>query len=497
MSVTVTRTRAEQGFAEAFEAAAAMLPGGEATAARRRAALGVFWALGLPHRRIEEWKYTDLRAAIRRALPPALGWPLELAAHDLATALGALAELDAVRLVFVDGAYRGELSSAAEAAAVGIEVASLRAELAADRAERLATLAAPGQDAVIALNTAFAGDGAVLRLPTGARLARPLLLVFARAGREPRLITTRNVLELGAGAAACVIEAHVALAGAAAGQANTLSAVSLADGSRLHHAKVTLEGAADTADGEAASAASRAASSAASRSGAGSKSLAREASTHLASTIVTLGARASYRVFQLTAATSLVRNHLSIAFAGEGGELDITAAFLGRGREHVDTTLVVDHAVPGCTSRELVKGVLAEEARGVFQGKVIVRPGAQKSDGKQMAQALLLSASAEFDSKPELEINADDVVCGHGSTAAEIDPDVLFYLRARGIPLAAARAMLIESFLGEALDKVEDAHLKGALAAIVTRRLAALTPAATGSTAEPLEPLWAAAEARP
>ena len=154
--------------------------------------------------------------------------------------------------------------------------------------------------------------------------------------------------------------------------------------------------------------------------------------------------------------------------------MDISGAFLGRGTEHIDTTLVVDHAVPGCESRELFKGVLADRARGVFQGKVIVRPDAQKTDGKQMAQVLMLSEDAEFDSKPELEIHADDVVCGHGSTAAEIDADLMFYLRARGIPSDVARAMLIESFIGEAIDKVEDEALRDALMGISVGRLAAL-----------------------
>jgi Fe-S cluster assembly protein SufD len=148
---------------------------------------------------------------------------------------------------------------------------------------------------------------------------------------------------------------------------------------------------------------------------------------------------------------------------------------LGRGSEHIDTTLVVDHAVPGGESRELFKGVLADRARGVFQGKVIVRPNAQKTDGKQMAQALLLSPDAEFDSKPELEIFADDVVCGHGSTSAEIDEDLLFYMLSRGIPRGEARALLIESFIGEAIDKVEDESLREALSAMAKSRLAALS----------------------
>ena len=170
-----------------------------------------------------------------------------------------------------------------------------------------------------------------------------------------------------------------------------------------------------------------------------------------------------------------MRNNLFATFAGEGGKLDISGAFLGRGAEHIDTTLVVDHAVPRCESRELFKGVLTDRAHGIFQGKVIVRPDAQKSDGKQMAQVLMLSQDAEFDSKPELEIHADDVVCGHGSTAAEIDEDLLFYMRARGIPVAEARALLIESFIVDAIDKIEDERLRTALAGMATRRLATLS----------------------
>jgi Fe-S cluster assembly protein SufD len=282
------------------------------------------------------------------------------------------------------------------------------------------------------------------------QLTKPLLLVFVRAGKERRLITTRNTIGLGAGARATIVEVHVTLEGAAEGQANTLSEVALADGSHLAHVKCTLGG---------------------------------EEESHLATWLTTLGKEAGYRAFQLTAETGLVRNNVFATFKGQGAKLDISGCFLGRGTEHVDTTLLIDHAVPGCESRELFKGVLADRAHGVFQGKVVVRPDAQKTDGKQMAQVLMLSEDAEFDSKPELEINADDVICGHGSTAAEIDKDLLFYLRARGISLGEARALLIESFIGEALEKVEDERLREALSAIANGRLAQLSAPAVSRRA--------------
>ena len=441
MTVALTRTKAEQAFPEMFEAVAARLPGGAAVADARKAAIGAFVGLGLPHRRLEEWKYTDLRAALKEVPPLALGDATPVTRQQVDTALERLAELDAHRVVLVNGAYRSDLS---DAKAKGLEVASLASEL--QRSDRaigagLARASEPGQEAVMALNTAFMTDGTVVRIGDGAKLTKPLLLVFVRVGREPRLVAVRSMLRVGACAQATVIEAHVALPGAVAGQANVLTQIGVGDGAGVLHAKLTLEGA---------------------------------GATHLASWQARLGADATYRVFHLTAGTGLARQHLAPTFAGEGGRLDFAGCFLGRDAEHIDTTMLVDHAVPGCTSRELMKGVLAGRARGVFQGKVIVRPDAQKTDGKQMAQALMLSEEAEFDSKPELEIFADDVVCGHGSTAAQLDDDLLFYLRSRGIPLAQARGLLIESFVGEAFDKIEDEKLREALLAIALPRLASL-----------------------
>jgi Fe-S cluster assembly protein SufD len=441
MSVAAPKTQAEQALTRNFEAVAAKLPGGRAVADARKAAIGVFAALGLPHRRIEEWKYTDLRVALKEALPPAVGAPAEVTAAQIDTALGALGALDAHRVVFVDGVHAPRLSSGAGLDGFTIEpLAVALARFANGGNPEVVGGSALREEAVTALNTAFMTDGAVIEVAKGGA-AKPILLVFARAGAEGRLVTTRNIVRVGKGARATVIEAHVSLPGAGPAQANTLTEVALADGARLAHAKVTLAG--------------------------GSAS-------HLGTSVARLGSAAEYRSFQLTAGTLLVRNNVFVDFRGEGTKLDISGLFLGRGSEHIDTTLLVDHAVPQCESRELFKGVLAGRARGVFQGKVIVRPGAQKSDGKQMAQVLMLSPEAEFDSKPELEIYADDVVCGHGSTAAELDEDMLFYLRARGIPLEEARGLLVEGFIGEALEKVEDEAVRGALGDLARGRLAQL-----------------------
>lgn len=439
MTVAVTRTKAEQAYSESFEAVAAKLPGGRAVAETRKAAIGAFAGLGFPHRRIEEWKYTDLRAAIKEALQPAIADATPVTASEVEAALEGLAALDTHRVVFVNGTHRPDLSTTNTEK--GLEIGPLAFALGRSAGDPLAHPGLPGHEAVVALNTAFVTDGALVRVGKGASLTKPVLLVFVRAGRESRLVTTRNSLKIGDGARATIIEAHVTLSGAGAGQANTLAEIAVGDGAEVVHVKCTLEG---------------------------------TGTSHVASALATLGAATRYRVFHLTAATGLVRNTMQVTYKGEGAKLDISGCFLGRDSEHIDTTLVVDHAVPGCVSRELFKGVLADKSRGIFQGKVIVRPDAQKTDGKQMAQVLMLSDDAEFDSKPELEIYADDVVCGHGSTAAELDSDMLFYLRARGIPLEEARRMLVESFVGEALDKIEDEQLREALSAMTLGRLAGL-----------------------
>jgi Fe-S cluster assembly protein SufD len=431
MNVAVMKTKAEQALTQGFSAIVDKLPGGEAVAEERKRAIGTFAALGLPHRRIEEWKYTDLRMALREAYEPCLADGAAATTRDLDLALGPLAALDAYRIVFLDGAFRPELSRVAVAGSFQVRPLSEALANAPNGADLSLARLSCAEDAIVALNTAFMTDGAVLRISDGAELDKPLLLVFARAAGDKRAFTTRNVVHVGPGATATLVEAHVGLAGAAEeAQSNAATEIRVSDGAAATHVKWTAEG------GKA---------------------------THVATWVASLGSAAIYRPFQLTTSVGLARHQLFITFTGEGTKLDLSGAFLARGTQHIDTTLVVDHAVPRCQSRELFKGVLDGRARGVFQGKIIVRPHAQKSDGKQMAQALMLSEDAEFDSKPELEILADDVACGHGSTSAEIDPNLIFYCRSRGIPEAEARALLIEAFIGEAIEKVEDAGLRGAL----------------------------------
>ena len=284
-------------------------------------------------------------------------------------------------------------------------------------------------NAVLALNTGLMTGGAILRVPDGVALNKPLHIVHVHASAQPASAATRNLVVAGRDASLTVLESHVG-ASAAAGQCNAATEVFVGAGANVRHIKDQRESA---------------------------------ETTHLSTWLVRLDAGGCYDAFQFSTGAALARNQIFVEFAGEGASLSLNGAFMARGRQHVDTTLVVDHAVPGGTSRELFKGVLDDTARGIFQGKIIVRPDAQKTDGKQMAQALLLSETAEFDSKPELEIFADDVICGHGATSGQIDEDLLFYLRARGIPEPEARALLIAAFVGEALDQIEDEAVREGL----------------------------------
>lgn len=431
MTIAVMKTKAELALADQFIGAVSALPGGEAVAELRRAAITRFGELGLPHRRIEEWKYTDLRTALKEPAAPSVSDQAKLTVADLIVALGPFMDIDAARIVLVNGHYRQALSNLDGAEAVSVVPLS-------------ADFALPGGaeagDAIAALNTAFVTDGAVIDIPEGVALEKPLLVVSLSAGKAALSTTVRHRIVAGKGSQARVVELYLTLPGSVPDQhVNARTEVVVHEGAKLHHVKAAVD-------------AGR--------------------SVHLSTVAASVGAKADYRVFQMTSGQALARNGLDVAFAGEGASIDLSGAFLGRGGDHIDTTLTVDHAVPHCTSRELFAGVLDGQARGVFQGKVIVRPDAQKSDGKQMARVMMLSPDAEFDSKPELEIYADDVVCGHGSTAAEIDEDHLFYCQARGIPAVEARALLVEAFIGEAIDKVEHEGVRDALLAVARQWLA-------------------------
>ncbi len=426
--VTTIKTAAETELAQVFAHARGSLPGDDAVAAQREAAFGLFAKEGLPHRRVEDWKYTDLRALMREAKP--LAPPPDAAAKAGAKSAGALlGDVETRRLVFVDGAFVAELSDLANPES-GLSVGSLADALSGNDpmlTQHLGKLA-PAGDVAVALNTALMGDGAVIRIAAGSTIERPLHLLFVASGK-PAASFVRSLVVVERGARAMVIESHEGPGGSDY-QVNAALELFVGDEAHVDHVKIIGEGA---------------------------------DALHVSTLAAAIGAHARFNAFSFTVGGAVVRNQLFLKFDGEGIVAGIRGATLLKGRQHADTTLVINHVAPDCQSREVFKTVLDDEAHGVFQGRIIVRRQAQRTDAKMMTQALLLSERAEADNKPELEIFADDVQCGHGATAGAIDEDLKFYLLARGIPAAEAEALLIQAFLGEAIEGIEHAGLREAL----------------------------------
>ena len=423
------KSAAELALAQSYAAAKPKLPGDGKVVALRDAAFRRFDTHGLPNRRVEEWKYTDLRALMRDAKP--LAAPPDEAAKARATAAGQLlADLDARRIVFVDGVFTPELSDLANLSP-GLEVRSLAQALAAGDALVAAHLGKvlPVDDAAVALNTALMGDGAVIRVAAGSTVERPIHLVFAATGDRPSSIFTRSLVVIEKGARVMLVESHEAAAGTEH-QVNTALELMVGEGAHADHIKIT--------------------------GGAGGV-------VHVSSLMAAIGARARFNDFSYTTGGAVVRNQLFLRFDGEGTLANIRGASLLKGNQHADVTLVADHAAGGCQCREVFKTVLDDKSRGIFQGKIIVRQGSQKTDARMMTNSLLLSDEAEASQKPELEIFADDVQCGHGATSGALDENLKFYLMARGIPEIEAESLLVQAFVGDAVEGIEHAGLRDAL----------------------------------
>jgi|FEC22Drversion2_1045045.scaffolds.fasta_scaffold00041_104 Fe-S cluster assembly protein SufD len=432
IGVRNVQTPAELAAAEQFERLCASLPGGAAASAARSEAIARFAASGLPHRRLEDWKYTDLRTLLRELPEPATPSPAQVEPEVLAA-------IDAWRIVIVDG---GAPVLPQELAAAGVTVRALSESL-ESQPELVSAWPAHSQTPILDLNTAFVRSGLVLDIPDGVILDRPVHLACVATVPAPAAIYLRNRIRVGKAASAIVVETYEG-PDAIAYLVNTASRLSVADEGRLVWGKVQ-------ADGDAA--------------------------VHLATAAADVGAGARLVCAPFTVGAAVSRNQIAVTFAGAQASADIAGVQLLGGRQHGDTTLFVDHALPGSASRELFKTVLDGRARGVFQGMILVRPVAQKTDGRMMSQALMLSDDAEMDNKPELEIYADDVQCGHGATAGRIDEDLLFYLRARGIPEVQAKALLIEAFVSEAIDVIGDDAIGAALSEMAHAWVADRTPA--------------------
>ena len=419
-------TPAEQAIGEQFRALRSAAVPGSADLAAREGDYAAFSATGLPHRRIEAWHYTDLRALLRDVLPPAQA-PDDDAVSLARTALSALPAAPGGRIVLLDGRFVPALSSLPASDGVDIRPVSGPAPSAA----LAAALRLGSVESVVALTGALRQGGVAISVAAGTRLEAPVDVVSIVSGAVPAATYAQSFVELAAGASARVVERHLTLKPSRA-QGHHVLIMALGDGASLNHcARIDNLGA---------------------------------ETLHVCSMLVRLGAEAAFTSTTLVATAGVTRRQAYLEFAGRDSKAHFFGASLLDGHCHADTTLVLTHTAPHCESRELYKHVLAGEATGIYQGKVIVAPGAQKTDGKMLSKAVFLDEGATMYNKPELEIFADDVVCGHGATAGALDDDQLFYLRARGIPKAEAQAMLLEAFADEALDGIADEGLRDELA---------------------------------
>ena len=429
MNVALAKTETGRAVNDMFAMARARLPGsGEV----RQKAFEAFERAGLPTRRIEDWKYTDLRVLMREVLPLA-------AASDQAVltkasdVVKAVAVENAHRLVLVDGVFAPKLSDLA-GLEKGLRVQSLHEVLDAG-----SDLLAAATDVMVSLNAAMATDGVVVSVGDGVALAKPVQIIHVATVSSASMFT-RSRVQVGSGARVTLVENFAAVSGAKSYQVNDALIVTVGDEADVAHIRL-MDDAADA--------------------------------VNISSGLVTVGAKSKVNFFGLTSGGRVSRYQGFITLAGEGSDLSVNGVNLLKDSQHGDMTLVVDHAVPNCTSREVFRAVVDDRAHSVFQGKIIVRPDAQKTDGKMMTRALLLSDDAEADNKPELEIFADDVTCGHGAAIGALDESLLFYLRARGLSEKEAQALLIQAFVGEAIESIADDGLRDAVVAIAERWLAA------------------------
>lgn len=430
MAAPARKTEAKRELAEAL-LAARPIPSGEGAWAReaRADAARRLREMGAPVRRDEYWKYTDPSALTAAETSAAVFVDDEPPMWDA---------MDALKLVFVDGAFSAELSDAQEME--GVEIVPLADAMAKDihwAREVYGVLEARGQNPVprplAALNTATATAGFAIRV-TG-KAPRPIALRYLHES-ETSDAEIHHVVKLEEGAELTVLET-----GPAAARFNQCFEADIADGARLHHVR------AQGRDHE------------------------RRAATHM---FARLGRESAYKSFTLTVNGRLTRNEQVVELTGDDAVVHVAGACVGDGDFLHDDTVFITHDAVNCESRQVFKKVLRNGAKGVFQGKILVKAGAQKTDGYQISQGLLLNDDAEFDAKPELEIYADDVACSHGSTCGAVDDTALFYLRSRGVTKEEAQNMLVLAFIDEAVAEIEDEtladELRGRVAGWLNRR---------------------------
>lgn len=416
-------TPAEQAMVAAFGDRISRIPGNEATTRARDAAIERLKQTGLPTRRREDWHYTDLRRLLSRFLDVAPR-PDDGAAYEAASSYQRL--VTAARLPFFNGHF---FADRADTMPDGVSVRSYAAAFEANDNVDAWQIAEAEDDVIASLNTGFFADGVEITVDEGVTAERPIGLANAALGDEDRFSAVRNIVRVGANATVSFIERHIA-AKDTGHQACALSSIEIEEGADVTWVIVQESG---------------------------------DASDHLGQLRARLAKDAKLTLFLMSFGGHLVRQEILVNVDGEGADFQLRGVNMLSGSSHNDVTMVLDHTGLGATSEQIIRNVVTDKAKGVFQGQIRVAKEAQKTDARMACNTLLLSDDGEFSAKPELEIFADDVACGHGATVTEIDASHLFYLMARGIPEKEARRLLVKAFLAEVVEDLDDEALVDAL----------------------------------
>jgi Fe-S cluster assembly protein SufD len=401
----------------------------------RESAFARFCQTGFPTTHDEDWRFTNVSTLAQTAFK--LAQPAQVKDRDVS---GYRLEGAACQLVFVNGKFAAELSLLSKLPP-GLHVASLSEILRNDPASLEAHLGRYlniERDAFAALNTAFLEEGAVVRIGRGAIIEAPISLLFlSTAANRPAMTHPRNLIVAGQGSQATVMEDYVSLGGGVV-FSNTATELVAGENAVISHYMIERED---------------------------------EQAFNVSTLRIQQGRSANVASHSLLLGGGLVRNNVHPVLDGEGGECLINGLFLGHGRQHMDNYMLVEHASPHCGSRQFYNGILDDQAHGVFHGRIVVHKHAQKTDAKQTNRNLLLSDAAQIDTKPQLEIYADDVKCTHGATIGQIEEDSLFYLRSRGLDERTARNLLLYAFAGECLARMKMGLARKKVERLVDERL--------------------------
>lgn len=392
----------------------------------REQAISHFVEVGFPTPRDEDWKYTNVQPIAKRAFKPVTESCLGLVPEDLD--LFVCQNMSCHLLVFVNGRYAPQLSQPGQLDA-GIVVGSLAAAIENNPAElegSLAHYASATASGFAALNTAFMDDGVYIRLPDNAVISDPVHVIYLSTQQDDAVSQPRNLIIAGVNSKMVIVESYVCI-GEGTYFTNVMTEIVLESGAQLEHYKLQEES---------------------------------KKAYHISTLQVYQKRNSRFISHSVSVGGRLVRNDINVVLDEEGAECELNGLYLADGRQHVDNHTRIDHAKPHCTSRELYKGVINGHGRAVFNGRVYVHPGAQKTNAEQSNSNLLLSPDAEIDTKPQLEIYADDVKCSHGATVGQLDPEMLFYLRSRGIGELTAKGLLTYGFAHDVVERMNIAPLR-------------------------------------